>query len=81
MENDFLKSWLNSYADSNPSKLGYIISWLGKDYWLVNHENGYVSDFHRRYTIREFFNYYGISTWAEIRVARTGDQKHSANYK
>lgn len=79
MSNKELAQWLDDFTEKHPSKLGYIISWLGQNYWLVNHGDGKVSDFKRMMTVKDFFEINNISPWAEIRVAKTGEQARATN--
>ena len=81
MSNKQYRQWLDEFTSSNPSNLGYIISWMGKDYWLVSHGGGLVSDFNRRMNIVEFFKVNNLSSWSSIRAAKPGDQKLAANNK
>lgn len=79
--NSDMAIWLDEFETNNPSDNGYIIEWVLDKYWLVNHGNGYISDFKKRYTIKEFFDKYDISTWAEIRVCKPEEQCKTTNYK
>ena len=81
MSNKQYQQWLDEFTISNPNNLGYIISWMGKDYWLVSHGDGLVSDFNHRMSIAEFFKVNKLSSWSSIRTAKPGDQKLATNNK